>query len=81
MLLVENATSPLNVEMSASVMGFRRTITEAAGSTHLKAPTIYIASGDEYPWDTVVVFALWIWCLVQVACGQPARLDSQGQGE
>jgi hypothetical protein len=81
MLLVENATSPLNVEMSASVMGFRRTITEPAGSTHLKAPTVYIATGDEYPWDTVLVFALWTWCLVRVASGQPERLESQGQGE
>jgi len=74
MLLVENATSPLNVEMSASVMGFRRTVTEPTGSTHLVAPTVYIATGDEYPWDTVLVFALWTWCLVQVVKGDVRRL-------
>jgi len=61
LLIVENVTAPLNVEMSASVMGFRKTITSEAG--RVTAPTIYIASGDEYPWDTVVVIALWVWCI------------------
>jgi len=76
LLIVENVTAPLNVEMSASVMGFRKTLTNEAG--RVTAPTVYIASGDEYPWDTVVVIALWVWCLVRVMrSGEPG----QGNGE
>jgi hypothetical protein len=66
LLLVENAIAPLNLELTGSVMGLKRTITAAGGATHLGAPTVYIASGDYYPWDTAVVFALWVWCLVRV---------------
>lgn len=66
MLLIENATSPLNVQVTASVHGLKGTMTAADGSTKKSAPTIYIASGDEYPWDTVAVLALWLWCVVQV---------------
>ncbi|HJZ90782.1 MAG TPA: glycosyltransferase family 87 protein [Gemmataceae bacterium] len=65
LLVIENATAPLNVELSASVMGLRRPVTGSDGATHQTAPTIYLASGDYYPWDTVVVLALWLWCAFQ----------------
>jgi arabinofuranan 3-O-arabinosyltransferase len=66
LLLVENATAPLNLELTGSVMGLRRTVTAADGAEHIVAPTIYIASGDYYPWDTVVVLTLWVWCAIRV---------------
>jgi arabinofuranan 3-O-arabinosyltransferase len=65
LLVIENATAPLNVEVSASVMGLRKSITGPDGVTQQTAPTIYLASGDYYPWDTTVVFALWLWCAVR----------------
>jgi hypothetical protein len=67
LLLVENATAPLNVEVTASVMSLRKTVTAPDGTTHLTAPTVYVASGDYYPWDTVVVIALWVWCAFRIA--------------
>jgi arabinofuranan 3-O-arabinosyltransferase len=66
LLLVENAIAPLNLELTGSLMGLRRTITAPDQTTHLAVPTIYIASGDYYPWDTAVVFALWVWCVIRV---------------
>ncbi len=62
LLLIENATAPLNVEVTASISGLKRTITAADGSTKKTAPKFYIASGDYYPWDTVAVICLWSWC-------------------
>jgi hypothetical protein len=64
--LVDNAIAPLNLELTGSVMGLRQTVTAAGGAEHVVAPTIYVASGDYYPWDTVVVFALWLWCAIRV---------------
>lgn len=66
LLIVENLISPLNVDMTASLRGLRATVTAPDGATMVTAPTIHVSSGDEYPWDTVVVLGLWAWCAVQV---------------
>ncbi|HKB03590.1 MAG TPA: hypothetical protein VKD90_15310, partial [Gemmataceae bacterium] len=78
LLVIENATSPLNVEVSASVMGLRNTITGADGMTQQVAPTIYLATGDYYPWDTAVVFALWLWCAIRLARQATLRSATEG---
>lgn len=66
LLVIENATAPLNVELTASAMYYRGTQTVPDGSTRQTAPTVHIGSGDEYPWDTAVIFALWVWCAFAV---------------
>ena len=65
LLLIENGTSPLNVQVTARAHGLRWTTTASDGTTQEKAPTIKMASGDEYPWDTVTVLLLWGWCAVR----------------
>ena len=66
LFLVENVTSPLNVEVTASVQGLGGTVTAMDRATHKTAPTFFVSSGDDYPWDTVVLFALWIWCAIRI---------------
>jgi hypothetical protein len=66
LLVIENVTSPLNVELTASIQGFKGTVTAADGTTTKTAPTLYIASGDYYPWDTIAVLALWVWCGIRL---------------
>jgi arabinofuranan 3-O-arabinosyltransferase len=66
LLLVENVLAPVNLELTGSVMGLRKTVTAVDGATHLNAPTFFVASGDYYPWDTAVVFALWVWCAIRL---------------
>jgi hypothetical protein len=66
LILIENGLAPLNLDMTASIRGLRRTATAADGGTQLKAPTIKVATGDDYPWDTVTVVGLWVWCGVRV---------------
>ncbi|HVK11266.1 MAG TPA: glycosyltransferase family 87 protein [Gemmataceae bacterium] len=80
MLVFENLTVPLNVEMTASVMALRKKETAPDGTTTVKAPTIYLASGDNYPWDTVAVFLLWAWCAVTlVRTPAPNRLRNKSE--
>ena len=66
LVLVENGTTPLNVQVTAKVHGLRWTATAADGTTRVEMPTVKVASGDEYPWDTVTVLVLWGWCVVRV---------------
>jgi hypothetical protein len=66
LFVIENVTAPLNVELTASVMYYRGTETALDGSTRQTAPTVRIASGDDYPWDTVGIFAIWVWCACAV---------------
>ena len=75
LLLIENVAGPLNVEITASVQGLKGTAEGATGKT---APTIYLASGDYYPWDTAAVFALWVWCAIRLmwSRGEPAAAGS-----
>lgn len=70
LFLIENATAPLNVEITASIQGFKGTASAPDGSTMKTAPTVYIASGDYYPWDTVGILALWFWCIIQLLRGR-----------
>jgi arabinofuranan 3-O-arabinosyltransferase len=71
LLMIENGTAPLNLDVSASIRGLKGTVTAADGSTRVTAPTFYVATGDEYPWDTVAVFALWVWCGIAVLRRRP----------
>ena len=71
MLVIENVTVPMNVEVTASVMAARSTVTAADGTTALKAPTVFLASGDNYPWDTAAIFLLWGWCGLTLLRARP----------
>jgi arabinofuranan 3-O-arabinosyltransferase len=80
MLLIENVTSPLNVEVTASVHGLKGKVTAEDGSTKKTAPTFYFASGDDYPWDTLAVLALWLWCAGWIGWkpSESTQLDERG---
>lgn len=75
LLVIENIAGPLNVEVTASVHGLKGTITNLDHSTKKSAPTLFIASGDDYPWDTLTLMAIWIWCAVRVLRGSDRYLS------
>lgn len=77
LLLIENVTAPLNVEVTANISGLKRTITAADGATKKTAPKLYIASGDFYPWDTVVVICLWSCCGISLLRNRDQDLASK----
>ena len=66
LIVIENVTGPLNVEVTASIHGLKGTVTHLDKSTQKTAPTFFVASGDYYPWDTLTLSALWIWCGVRM---------------
>jgi hypothetical protein len=81
LILIENGLAPLNVDMTASIRGLRWTATATGGSTQQKAPTIKVATGDDYPWDTVTVVGLWVWCGVRVVRNRQGTAESPGGAE
>jgi hypothetical protein len=80
LILIENGLAPLNLDMTASVRGLKWTATAADGRTRLRAPTIQVATGDDYPWDTVTVVGLWAWCGVRVGRGKGGTAGPRDAG-
>lgn len=62
LFVIENVTVPMHIDISASIQSLKETITHADGTTTTTAPTIYLSTADEYPWDTVAVWLLWLRC-------------------
>jgi len=81
LLLVENATAPLNVDVTANVGGLKRTVVAADDTTEKVAPKFYVGSGDYYPWDTVVVIWLWAWCGARLVRRRNQASTDSEQGE
>jgi hypothetical protein len=61
MFIVENITGPMHIDVTGSVMWLRGTVL-VDDKPVTTAPTIYLSSTDDYPWDTLVVFLLWLRC-------------------
>ena len=72
MLFHENVTQPLKFE-ATGVMRYdtsklsKRELTD--GTTEL-APRVVVGTSDHYPWDTLLVMALWAWCWGTVLVGK-----------
>jgi hypothetical protein len=65
MLLVDNVLQPLKIEANI-VVGYladTKTLPEGVSPTR---PRMVIGSSDRYPWDTVGVLLLWLWCGLQL---------------
>jgi hypothetical protein len=65
MLLVDNVLQPLKIEANV-VVGYladTKTLPEGVSPTR---PRMVIGTSDRYPWDTVGILLLWLWCGVQV---------------
>lgn len=68
--LLENALRELNLQATFAIGYHAAVTTEADGTTAVCAPSLKIATGLRYPWDTVLVFLLWAWCGVQLLLGR-----------
>lgn len=69
MILHENITQPLKLEWTwvAGERTSQRRLTD--GTTEI-APRLIIGTSDKYPWDTLLVMALWLWCWGKVLAGR-----------
>jgi arabinofuranan 3-O-arabinosyltransferase len=69
MLFHENVTQPLKLE-GTWVVRQRTSKRELPDGTTEQAPRIIVGTSDNYPWDTVLVGALWLWCWGTVLAGR-----------
>jgi len=85
--LVDNVLLALNLEAVLGVGSWAVATTGPGGSTGLATPRVRLESSLVYPWDTVLVVALWAWCAVRLLlksersetageCGPTAVRDS-----
>lgn len=66
MIFHENVTQPLKLE-GTWVVRQRTSKRELTDGTTELAPRVIVGTSDNYPWDTLFVALLWIWCLGAVA--------------
>ncbi|MDB5313887.1 MAG: hypothetical protein JWO38_8089 [Gemmataceae bacterium] len=64
--LVENVLTGLAVEATVGVIGWGHPTTAADGATAMTTPRMHADTSIAYPWDTVLVIALWAWCGLQL---------------
>jgi hypothetical protein len=71
--LVENVLMGLNLQATFALGYSAGIVTQSDGTTALRAPQLTTATGIRYPWDTVLLFLLWLWCGVQLVRGKERR--------
>ncbi len=71
--LVENVLMGLNLQATFALGYSADIVTQSDGTTALRAPQLTTATGIRYPWDTALLFLLWLWCGVQLVRGKERR--------
>src|SRR5581483_10015153 len=75
LLCVDNVFLGANVQATVGFGHFAQSVTAADGATGLDVPTVRAEMSVFYPWDTVMLLGLWLWCGWRVARGdaRPGR--------
>lgn len=63
--IVDNVLLGLNIEATVGIGGWAREVA-TAGGTALATPRVQANTTLDYPWDTVLLLLLWIWCAVRL---------------
>ena len=71
--VVENILMGLNLQATFAWGYSAFVITHSDGTTALRTPQLTTATGIRYPWDTVLLYLLWLWCGVQLLRGLERR--------
>jgi len=67
--VLDNSLLGMQVEATFGVGYLGRTVTAPNGSTSFVIPRIQADSALFYPWDTVLLLLLWLWCAVRLIRG------------
>jgi hypothetical protein len=62
LLCIDNVFLGANVQATVGFGHFARPTTGAGGSTGLEVPRVRAEMSVFYPWDTVMLLGLWLWC-------------------
>jgi arabinofuranan 3-O-arabinosyltransferase len=64
--LLDNVLNSLHAEATFGMGVWASTTTSPGGSTGLATPRLRLETSLSYPWDTVLVIALWAWCGIRL---------------
>ena len=62
LIIHENMIQGLNVQATMAVGYLAHDLQLPNGETKHVVPTMYLESGVRYPWDTIVIIVIWVWC-------------------
>jgi arabinofuranan 3-O-arabinosyltransferase len=71
--------SGLDIAATVAFGRLARVTTADDGSTGYTTPKLEGDTGLNYPWDTALVFLLWVWCGVRLALGNATAAENAGQ--
>ena len=64
----ENVTQPMKFEITGVAYSATSKRVLEGGTTEM-APRLVLGTSDRYPWDTVIILAIWTWCWIAVLAG------------
>ncbi len=62
LLCYENMVSGMDLKSTVAFGYFAKVTTASGGATGHSIPKLQLDTGVEYPWETALVFLLWLWC-------------------
>jgi arabinofuranan 3-O-arabinosyltransferase len=73
LMLLENSFSGMNLQATLG-FGYYAWITSASdGATGVTTPRVVADTGPNYPLDTYLILAVWMWCGLQLILGEERR--------
>ena len=76
----DNWLTGLTVEATLGVVGWGHPTTAIDGSTAKWSPRVHADSSISYPWDTVLVLVLWVWCGLRLLLKKHGNADASEHG-
>lgn len=74
LFILDNVLTAMGVEATVGVLAWEISTTAADGSTGLATPRVRADTTILYPWDTVLVIGLWMWCGVRLLMENERKL-------
>jgi hypothetical protein len=78
LLVHENMLSGMDLQATIGYGYFGHVRTGADGATSAVTPKVQFDTGVRYPWETAMVFLLWLWCGWSLIRGEE-RGEARGQ--
>lgn len=70
LLLIENSVNGMSIEGTIGFGYYSHVTTGPGGTTGRVTPRVVADTSSSYPWETLLVFSLWVWCGWQLIRGE-----------
>lgn len=77
---VDNTLLGMNLGATFTAGYWTHTTTAANGSTGIATPRVEMDTSLTYPWDTALLFTLWLWCAVRLVLKRECSVEILSSG-